>query len=364
MSGKRYRAAIIGLGRISSTIDDEVVGNHAVMLPMSHMGCFREVPEVDVVAGADPHPDQRADFTRRWGVTNVYADYREMLEKEQPEIVSIATSAKPRPAIVSDCARAGVAAILAEKPLAFSLADTDTMIETCREEGTLLAVGCTRRWDAYWNAARALIDAGEIGRVVQITAYGNAAISHNGSHLIDLVRYLAGGDVSWVVGEAESDERAASDEDFKANGYLAFDNGVRAFIRTWPTGGAEWNFEVVGETGRLRSIENGGEIEFWQSLSSDRGSGMVRRAFPRPQRIESMGVRLVRDLIAGIETGKQPNCRGEDGRAVLEVAIGLRESHRGGNSRIDLPLADRSLAIRSAETLQGDLPVAIRRRSS
>ncbi|MEA2531442.1 MAG: hypothetical protein QOG89_3086 [Thermomicrobiales bacterium] len=358
----RYRVAVIGLGRISSTIDEEVIGNSAVMLPFSHMGCFREVPRVEVVAGADPYQEQRDAFAQRWGVTNVYADYREMLERERPDIVSVATSAKPRPNIVIDCARAGVRAILAEKPIAFSLAEADAMIDTCREQGTILAVGCTRRWDAYWNAARALIDAGEIGQVLQVTAYGRAAISHNGSHLIDLVRYLAGGDVSWVVGEAESDAQAAADDDFMANGYLAFDNGVRAFIRTWPTGGAEWNVEVVGETGRLRSLDNGGEIEWWQTRPGDRSGAHVRRSFPRPQRIESMGVRLVHDLIAGLETGKRPNCAGEDGRAALEIAIGLRESHRRGICRVNLPLADRTLAIRSGETLAGDLPVALRRR--
>ncbi len=75
-----------------------------------------------------------------------------------------------------------------------------------------------------------------------------------------------------------------------------------------------------------------------------------------------MGVRLVRDLIECIETGKEPTCRGEDGVAVLELAIALRESHRQGNRRIDLPLADRSLFIRSAETLHGDVPAGLRRR--
>jgi hypothetical protein len=49
---------------------------------------------------------------------------------------------------------------------------------------------------------------------------------------------------------------------------------------------------------------------------------------------------------------------------VLEIAIALRESHRQGGRRVDLPIADRSLAIRSAETLQGDLPVAVRRAHS
>ena len=48
----KYRVGIIGLGRIASTIDDEVQGHPSVMLPYSHMACYREVDEVEVVAGA------------------------------------------------------------------------------------------------------------------------------------------------------------------------------------------------------------------------------------------------------------------------------------------------------------------------
>ena len=67
-------------------------------------------------------------------------------------------------------------------------------------------------------------------------------------------------------------------------------------------------------------------------------------------------MRCVRDLIACIETGKEPNCSGEDGRHALEIALALRESHRRGGTRVALPLADRSLHIRSLETLHGDDP--------
>jgi predicted dehydrogenase len=352
--------ALIGLGRIASTIDDEVIGYSAVMLPYAHMACYREVPAVEVVAGADPYAEQREAFGRRWGVDRLYADYREMLEREKPEIVSVATSARPRPGIVVDCARAGVRAIYAEKPIALSLAEADAMIAACREHGVTLAIGCTRCWDAYWNRARELIDAGEIGRVLQVTGYGQAGLSHNGSHLLTLVRYLAGGDVRWVFGEMESDARAAGDEDLMGNGYLAFDNGARAYVRTWPTGGADWEFEVIGETGRIRSLANGADFECWQAPAG-RHAAPLRRVFPRPQRIESPGVRAIRDLIHCLETGKEPNCSGDDARAALEVAIALRESHRRGGARVDLPLADRALQILSAETLRGDLPVALRR---
>lgn len=355
----RYRVGIIGLGRISSTIDDEVRGHPAIMLPYAHTACFREVADVEVVAGADPYAEQREAFSERWGIDHVYADYREMVEQEQLDIVSVATSAKPRPEIVRTLAESGVRGIYAEKPIAFSLAEAEAMVEACRANNVVLAIGCTRRWDPWWAMARQLIAEGQIGKVLQINAHGAAAISHNGSHMIDLIRYLAGDEVTWVFGEAESDEAAQTDDDLQMNGYLAFAGGARAFIRTWNSGASNWTVDVIGETGTLRATGNGSDIEWWQP--ADHGI-LTRRPIPRPQRMESPGVRAVRDLVACMETGKKPECSGEDGVAALEVAIGLRESHRQGGRRVNLPIADRTLAIRSMETLRGDAPVALRSR--
>jgi predicted dehydrogenase len=359
-----YRVGLIGLGRIASTIDDEVQGDPGIMLPYAHMACYREVPSVAVVAAADSFAEQRSAFQERWGLTNLYSDYREMLARERLDIVSVTTSARPRPGIVADCARAGVRLLYAEKPLAFSLAEADQMLAICRQQGTKVAVGCTRRWDAYWQQARRLIDQGALGRLLQVNGYGRAGISHNGSHLLDLVRYLAGGQVEWVFGEMESDARAAGDDDLMGNGYLAFDNGVRAFVRMWPSGPAEWEFDVIGEQGRLRGLANGRLFEWWRLEGGGRRPELVQQLMPRPQRLASPGVLAVHDLVACLESDKQPTCSGDDGLAVLELAIALRQSHRQGGRRIDLPLADRQLLIRSAETLHGDLPVALRRRSS
>jgi len=353
MARTEYRTAIIGLGRIASTIDDEIRPGSGTMLPYSHMACYRDVPAVAVVAGADPYEEQRDAFGTRWGVERLYADYREMLERERPDIVSVCTSAKPRPAIVTDCAEAGVSAIWAEKPIAFSLAEADAMVEACRRRGVKLAINCSRHWDANWNQVRALVDAGELGKVQQVTGYGQAGISHNGSHLLDLVRYLAGGEVTWVLGEMESDAKAATDDDLQGNGYLAFDNGVRAYVRMMPTGGASWEFEVIGERGRVRSVANGREFHWWQTEPA------ARRMFPRPERLQSPGVRAVLDIISCLQSGGEPKCAGTDGRAVLEIALAMRESHRRGGVRVGLPLADRSLQIRSAETLGGDVPRAL-----
>ena len=94
---------------------------------------------------------------------HIYSDYREMLEKENLDIVSVCTTARIRSTLVQDVARSSVKAIWAEKPIALSLAEADVMVETCRAEGVALAINCARRWNPFFSEARKLIDEGEIG---------------------------------------------------------------------------------------------------------------------------------------------------------------------------------------------------------
>lgn len=369
-TGRPLRAAVIGLGRMGSTFDDEVGPYSRWQVPHAHAACYRAVPEVALVAGADPHEGQRATFATRWGLApeRVYADYRELLERERPEIVSIPTSTRPRERILLDVvAHGGVRAIWAEKPLSMSLEEGDRMIAACREAGILLAVGASRCWDATYNRMRDLIDRGEIGRVVQVTALGQANLSHMGSHLLTLLAYLAGGKCRWAFGQMEDEAAAAGDDDLRGNGFLQFDNGVQAFVRATPCGAAEWEFDVIGTEGRLRSINDGEEVEFRKLLPATlpgRARESARFIFPHPQRIETPNVRTVRDIVACLTGGGEPICNGEDALHALEIAIAMRESHRRGGQRVPLPLADRALRMNAAETLHGDEPVTVRRATA
>ncbi len=360
----RYRAAIIGLGRIATMIDDEVAGSPYLMLPMSHMGSYLEVREVEFVGGADTYQEQREAFGRKHGVTNLYSDYREMLERERPDIVSVCTSARPRAEIVTTIAEmdVGVRAIWAEKPIAMSLEEADRMVGACREAGIALAVNCARRWDAWYSKARELIDAGAIGEVMQVTVYQVGNLSHN-SHMLNLARFLAGGGgrVEWVFGDLDDDSAAGPGEDDDLGGisYLAFENGARALVRQ-----DKWRYcesEVVGTEGRIRVLNDTQDVELWTRDGED---GLSRRLFPRRQKIESATVRAVRDIMRCIETGDEPASSGEDGRHDLEVAVAVRESHRRGGVKVRLPIADRAQRINSYETLLSaeDLPRALQRR--
>ena len=70
--------------------------------------------------------------------TKQYTDYKEMLEKEQPTLVAIATESGKHAEIALDCIEAGCNIII-EKPIALSLEDADKIIVL--DNGTLNGFG-------------------------------------------------------------------------------------------------------------------------------------------------------------------------------------------------------------------------------
>ena len=123
---------------------------------------------------------------------------------------------------------------------------------------------------------------------------------------------------------------------------------------------------MVGTKGRIRSTDNGDDWEF-RRVFDDGPTGRRGRPyavsipFPWPARMQGMGLHAVADLVSAIENGHEPRCSGRDGRAALEIAIALRESHRRGGVKVTLPIEDRSLKIDSSEIAGDDVPARLRR---
>ena len=63
-----YRAAVVGCGRMGSTIDDEHVGKPHYPWPWAHAPGIIEARNVELVAGVDVDPKRLAHFGQRWGV--------------------------------------------------------------------------------------------------------------------------------------------------------------------------------------------------------------------------------------------------------------------------------------------------------
>jgi len=361
------RAAVIGLGRIASTWDEERSKYDGWHLPHAHIGCMVAVPELEIVGLSDTWAEQREAARAKWGIDALFEDYREMLARTRPQIVSICTSMKPRTEILLEIANGdyGVQAIWAEKPLTYSLEQADEVIAACRKAGIHLAVNCTHRWRDSFTQTREMIDDGLIGDVIHVQGGLNCNLSHNGSHLITRLTMFTDAPVAWVAGEAESDEAVAGEDDFAGNGYFVCHNGVRGLFRGMHTGGLELSYDITGTDGMIRLMDDSRSPELWRiedGMPGQRGPTPVCHFFRPSHSPRPAGVNVLYDLMNCIETGEDSRCTGEDAREALEIALAVRESHRKGGGRVDLPLEDRSLGIVSREVLVSELPRAILRR--
>jgi predicted dehydrogenase len=68
------------------------------------------------------------------------------------------------------------------------------------------------------------------------------------------------------------------------------------------------------------------------------GVVMVPGTLPAPLWDETSPYRAAQDLVECIETGREPRCNGQDGRAAIEAIMAIYESQRRANARVDLPL--------------------------
>lgn len=116
-----YRVAVIGhTGR----------GNYGHGLDT----VWREVPQTEVVAVADPDQQGLTAAVQRTGASAGYQDYRKMLSETRPELVAIAPRwIDQHCEMVLAAAASGVRGIYLEKPMCRTLAEADAMVAACQE---------------------------------------------------------------------------------------------------------------------------------------------------------------------------------------------------------------------------------------
>ena len=191
-------------------------------------------PLTEVVSAADTDPDNLEIFCGRFDVPG-YGSHLEMLDREAIDIAMPVLSVRPNARVVIDCARAGVKAILCEKPICASLEDADRMVEECRSRGIPFAAGdMVRNLPLVWKT-KELLDSGELGEVQGMNLYYPKASSTEmwggGCQALSVMRLFAGDvDVEWVVGWVKGDPW--SDDDQGMAGHVRFANGIECTIHS------------------------------------------------------------------------------------------------------------------------------------
>ncbi|HHX65411.1 MAG TPA: Gfo/Idh/MocA family oxidoreductase, partial [Chloroflexi bacterium] len=122
----KFRVGIIGCGRPWRS-----EGATGMGMSNFHAGGYNASPDATIVALADINCENAQAFQERHGGERIYTDYREMLEKEQLDMVSICTWPGLHAPMVIAAAQAGVKAIHCEKPMAPTYGEALEMVRVC-----------------------------------------------------------------------------------------------------------------------------------------------------------------------------------------------------------------------------------------
>ena len=335
---KTYTVGIIGCGRIASLLEQEPERG----TPNTHAGCYDTCDRTRIVAGADASDERRVAFGQRWDVSSMYSEWREMLEKEQLDVVSICTYPVPHRDMVLAAAESGVKAIFCEKSMAITLRQADEMIEVCEKQGVRLSINHGRRWDWQYRKIGELLDQKTIGDLQALALNYTAGLANNGTHYFDMLRYFAG-NVEWAVGRLQ-DPNAL---DPKGSGLFHFRTGVDCIVNGITGRNARYLFELMGTEGRI-AVTGGRGPMFELSIG---GKEHPFPETPADQEVNTFGngrcvIPLsVEEIVESLDESKDTVSTGHDGRAALEMVLSFHESEKRGNGRVDFPLEDRDTQI-------------------
>lgn len=272
-----------------------------------------------------------------------YMDYKEMLEKEDIDAVSICTESGYHAKHAIDCLNAGKH-VLVEKPMALSSTDADEMIKLAKEKNLKLGVCHQNRFNPPIQKLRRAIEEGRFGKIINGTArilwnrndnyYEQApwrgtrtldggTLMNQCIHNIDLLQWMIGSEVERIHAERDTFLRNIEMEDFGAI-LIRFKNGSIGIVEgsacVYPKN-LEETLSIFGEKG---TVVIGGlavnEIKTWQFADKRDYDGEEENT-----EIDSVYGKghtpLYKDFIDSVNNDRAPLINGEEGKKALEIIL-------------------------------------------
>jgi predicted dehydrogenase len=334
-----------------------------------------DMPQVELVAVADPHQEGLNQAKKRLQVDRGFTDYREMLTEMKPDIVSICPRwLDQHRDMVLLAATEGVKGIYLEKPLCRSLEEADAMIAACQSNHVKVAIAHQTRYSPVLASVYRMIHEGRIGEPLEIRARGKEDRRGGGedlwvlgTHVLNLMHYL-GGTPTWcqatVMQEGDPVDASHVHEGNEGIGPLAGDhveatfmlaNGVLGFFSSRRNASADptrFGLMIYGTEGILAMNTGYLPAASWLPDPSWTPARTGKRWIPvtsqAPGELEILpdgghhaaNILACQDLIAAIEDNRSPESSIEDAAITTEMIVSVFESHRLGK-KVFYPLQNR-----------------------
>lgn len=183
-SAGSLRVAVIGVGNM---------GRH-------HVRNYSEIENADLIAIADPNEELGRKMAEEHDC-GYYADYREMVEKEKLDAVTVVVPSKLHHEVGLFTLEHGLHTLM-EKPIAMTKEESLDLIEAAKKNKVNLMIGHIERFNPGVIKLKEVIDRGRLGRVVSVIARRVGVMPPQirdanvlvdlGVHDIDIISYLLG----------------------------------------------------------------------------------------------------------------------------------------------------------------------------
>ena len=222
----------------------------------SHAMGYLASESVEMVACADVVGATAERCAEEFGMPRSYEDYREMLEQEKPDVVSVCLWTGLHLDAILASAEAGVRLINSEKPMAPTWGEARRMHEACEAAGVRLTFSHQTRYGPTFQKVRDLVREGAIGELIRIEGFCSNLFDL-GTHRFDrMLFYNDDQPVEWVMGQVDVAEDLtvfAIPVETHGISFARWKNGVEGLLVTGETSPIQ--DRLIGSEGM---IENSG----------------------------------------------------------------------------------------------------------
>lgn len=289
-----------------------------------------------------------------------YTDYREMIEKEKPDLAAIATESGKHAEIALWCIERGIHVII-EKPMAMSISDADQIIRLSKEKNVRVTACHQNRFNIGVQKMRQALEEGRFGKISHGSVHvrwnrnrgyyeqapwrgtweaDGGALMNQCIHGIDLLRWMMGNEIDEVYGVTRRRFHDYIEAEDMGMALVKFRNGavgtIEGTTNVFPEN-LEETLYLFGENG---TVKLGGKsvnsIDVWNFAGSKEQEDV--RVQEKTENVYGNGhISLYADMIEAIKTGRDPYVSAEDGKRALELVLAVYESAYAGVP-VKLPL--------------------------
>jgi len=329
-----------------------------------HCDAYSRLDTVDIAAVAAI--DNLEAIAAKYKIPKCYDDYREMLSREDLDLVSVCVPNHLHHPVVLDAARAGIDAVC-EKPLAVSVEQGREMVDVCAANGSKLFYAEDWIHAPALMRTEALIDEGAVGDILFVKAKevhngthspyaqkketcGGGVFIHMGCHAITWLLYILGKGGNPVVeitgkttggGEENFVHKGNTGEDF-GMGMLRFRNGQYAFAESnyITLGGMDDKVEIYGTKGVIKvDLTFSSPVSCYSTdeISYSIEKADINKGWTRPVVDEYLNLGYVKEIeyfVDCVRKDRQPKygVDGSSALATLEIIRAFYESSEKGRT--------------------------------